>query len=970
MKFNIRCVLITTIILVFSDPVFSENFFRGDNCVIVNDNCYIQSGDVYMENNGETYIDSKLLNDSSSAQKIESDYHNFNTENNYYGEGTLEFAMHYISEYDRNMYYNYNYSIIHFENNNIIYLNAPDHHSLPHLQSNEFNGNIGLSDAQRLDTLKLTSYNGGGFRINGNIYINNLTSDANQDLRNNDEYNDYGTKNIHNYSMPSNVNRISNFASNIFDVKNSITLKSPFSTGNKNKLGGGLNFIFDNNTNSSKIINAQFGKNNDRFEIISIENNRNIADGEVSANFNKNIYAHQLDIRTELESETTKQSEIEQVASNININFNNITADIKNINLGTEPPTESINYHLGYMLLENPWEEIQYNTTASAPFSQLSGTLILNDSKVEAENFNLGDYGTLKINITDSTKDSGVEADNISFTTNSNIIIKNNNSTYDTSSHTLITSTNSIKDAKDLAFDITTDNGGVWQSSTNLKASYFNNIVQIDENTNMLYDVSFQYYDNNDNPIDSDSTDAINKIDYNFSVKEDISSDKSHNNLLKAILTSDNSDLSIIKNSLHSQYGTTKLEKFTDNLLNTHQTSSYIDMGYINNSSRNIIGNRISHWMADANVNDNLSSFDLNLNNLELKNNITNILNKSYSSSINRNNNNFTAMRHLKINDFQIDKNNGFWIKPFGGIYDYKGENEFDANMYGILTGIDKRLYNTLNYNYHSLIGLSYGYFESNIDSVNNSEIKTASNQIYLYNANYHNSGQGLYNKNILSLTYRETNTKRNINDQDTTLHTANGNFNNIKYSINSSIGYAVNASDKLNISAEAMVGYNYFEDYKYTETDAGSMNMTIENDGYGALISDLSLKLSGRHEDWKISKHKYKNNKNVILIYDKYVRGYTSYIEAYSYKPSISLSWLRNYNHRPKGSKIKFDKLPEIDYISTNVDGLPRDIYSANIGLEILKLSNLSTVDLSYKIEGGEDYIGHSAYAKYSIKF
>ncbi|MDB2550588.1 autotransporter outer membrane beta-barrel domain-containing protein [Rickettsiales bacterium] len=954
MKLDVRCFLITTIILIFSNPVFSFNY-RGGNCpIVIAGNCQIDSGDSYMENNSESYLYNS--NGHGIIPGIyQSSHFNYSLENdgynNYFGDGMLEFAVSYLSDYDRDMYYGY------------YYFDAPDVDNM-NLPSNQFNHNIGISPNQRLDTLKLTSYTNGSFRINGNVYLNNLEYDPqNTAIANgtNIAYSDATYVGDTSIDYRYALNRSgSTFASNIFDVTNPILPTPSYGFFAKAQ---GLSFLFDDSNDVNKIINAQFGNDSNRFEIISIENNRNIADSEINANFNRNIYAEELQLRTELESINTQNNIAERVASAININFNNITANINNINLGINPPSTDNSWISRIYAGPGSFPYIEDNYTASAPYSQLAGSLTLNDSNVTTENFNLGDHGTLKIN---TSGNSGITAtNNMSFTNNSRIIISNNSLLGDVTNHIFLTSSNNITNADNLIFD-TID--GSWSSSTPLTVNDFSDIIEINGNTDLLYDVNLLFFDNGSEVSGSS---PIDEIAYNMTVKSTILPTKSHNDLLSAILHSSDDNLAIIRNSLHNKNNITELNEFADRLLNTNQQSRFMDIGYVANKSNNIIGNRIFDWMVNPNANDNTTNSNLNFqDNLALQNNIIAIANKTYSGHNNRINSNFSDMNNFNIINFAPDEVMGLWVKPFGGIYNFDGDNAFDANIYGILTGIDKKFYNRFNHDYRSLIGLSYGYFVSNFDADNGSESTNISNQISLYNANYHNSGLGLFNKNILGITYNENDIKRLVADGATELFTAKADYNNMKYNLSSSIGYVADIAERFLISAEAMIGYNYFDGYNYTETDAGILNMTVDNDGYGSLISDFSLKISGKHKDWKVAKKKYKKNKKVILIFDKYIKGYVVEPDAYSFKPSISFSWLRNYNNKPKGSSITFEGLTTMNTVTPDVNNITKDIYSADFGIEILKLSSSSVIDLSYKIETGEDYIGHSAYAKYAIKF
>ena len=415
------------------------------------------------------------------------------------------------------------------------------------------------------------------------------------------------------------------------------------------------------------------------------------------------------------------------------------------------------------------------------------------------------------------------------------------------------------------------------------------------------------------------------------------------------------------------------MEDFISDTSDVKNRDNFISTGYITNRSNNIISNRVFSQMTDPNINNNnLSNSLSNQKFSNLQNIFNNIYQKNYSNiDDNLNNiNNFSELMSSDITDFYNSDGYNIWIQPFGGIYNYTAGDAFQSNIYGILTGLDKKYSDILDTDYNAIFGLSYGYFVSDIDSPGDSNLEVASNQISFYNANYHNSGLGLYNKNIISLSLNNNNLRRVVTDNNISVVDANADYNSSQYSISSSIGYLSNIGQRVVISPELTFGYNYFPDYSYVEKGNGAMNTNVKGDSYDNIFTNLSVKLSGKHKYRELGKKKYTKNKKITSKSDLNLKGKLVPKYEYSLNPSITLSWLKNYNDDGRNHQVKFNNIPNMDIITQSSSNLLTDIYSANVGLEILELSSGDMVDLSYILDSGDDYLGHSFYIKYSKRF
>ena len=978
-------LLMFTTMILLPTAVLSDTIRGAYDCSSVDSsgNCWIQQDNIYMENNTEYYrvrldVGTSFGDHMYDPTINESVHYNYGSNadgyNSYYGEGTLEFAVNYVSDYDKDSVVNMILPLS---------LGIPVEYYRDFVLTDvgtQFNHNIGLNADKRLNELKLTPFTLGAFRINGNVFINNLTNDE-YDHRNRDSlethYGDVVQLIINDDSMIDTLNDTeisdprnassgiySSFASDIFDVTNPINLHITEAAHMRKTIGGGssgLSFLFDNTNSNYKVINAQFGVESKKMELLSIENNRSIAEGAVWANFGRDIYANSLQLRTELRPTENIHS---RLSSEIYLNFQDINVNIDNINIGTKSP-ETLPKDIRYLPDGVEWfaptdYKFNENYIMNAPYSQISGSILLNNSKITGENFNIGNHG--KIYISTSGADSLIASDNTSFGINSKIIIYTDSVAENITNRTILTSVNTIKDSSGLQLD---EDTGEFISSTGMSVGKLQNIVQLNPASTFLYDLDALFY-NDGEDVSSNPDSEVDKIIYNTSLKSN------PNNIISNIFSVDGNKLDSVKDILNFKTTRSQVEDFISDTSDVKNRDNFISTGYITNRSNNIISNRVFSQMTDPNINNNLSNSFSNQKFSNLQNIFNNIYQKNYSNiDDNLNNiNNFSELMSSDITDFYNSDGYNIWIQPFGGIYNYTAGDAFQSNIYGILTGLDKKYSDILDTDYNAIFGLSYGYFVSDIDSPGDSNLEVASNQISFYNANYHNSGLGLYNKNIISLSLNNNNLRRVVTDNNISVVDANADYNSNQYSISSSIGYLSNIGKRVVISPELTFGYNYFPDYSYVEKGNGAMNINVKGDSYDNIFTNLSVKLSGKHKYRELEKKKYTKNKKITSKSDLDLKGKLVPKYEYSLNPSITLSWLKNYNDDGRNHQVKFNNIPNMDIITQSSSNLLTDIYSANLGLEILELNRGGMVDLSYILDSGDDYLGHSFYIKYSKRF
>lgn len=974
--------------ILLPTAVLSDTIRRGSSdCSSVDSsgNCWIQQDNIYMENNTQYYHLKLLINgylrdhhyDPTIHKSVHYNYgSNADGYNSYYGEGTLEFAVNYASDYDKDSVVNM--IIPRFMGSAVEYYRE----FILNDVGTQFNHNIGLNADKRLNELKLTPFTLGAFRINGNVFINNLKNDEyehfnrgsfeahyNEVVENpyieNSGYFD-SILNDTSDTEPRNASSgiYSSFASDIFDVTNPINLHIIDPSRIRLTVGGGssgLSFLFDNTNSNYKVINAQFGVEDTKMELLSIENNRSIAEGAVWANFGKDIYANSLQLRTELRPTENIHS---RLSSEIYLNFQDINVNIDNINIGTKPP-ETLPKDIKYVFDRDDYGSadayrFNENYIMNAPYSQISGSILLNNSNITGKNFNIGNYG--KIYISTSGANSSIASYNTSFGINSKIIIYTDSVAENITNRTILTSENTIKDSSGLQLN---EDTGEFISTAKMSVGKLQNIVQLNPVSTFLYDLDVLFY-NNDKDVSSNPDSEVDEISYNTSLKSN------PNNTIYNIFSFNGSKLDSVKDILNFKTTPSQVEDFISDTSDVKNRDNFISTGYITNRSNNIISNRVFSQMTDPNINNNLSNSFSNQKFSNLQNIFNNIYQKNYSNiDDNLNNiNNFSELMSSDITDFYNSDGYNIWIQPFGSIYNYTAGDAFQSNIYGILTGLDKKYSDILDTDYNAIFGLSYGYFVSDIDSPGDSNLEVASNQISFYNANYHNSGLGLYNKNIISLSLNNNNLRRVVTDNNISVVDANADYNSSQYSISSSIGYLSNIGKRVVISPELTFGYNYFPDYSYVEKGNGAMNINVKGDSYDNIFTNLSVKLSGKHKYRELEKKKYTKNKKITSKSDLDLKGKLVPKYEYSLNPSITLSWLKNYNDDGRNHQVKFNNIPNMDIITQSSSNLLTDIYSANLGLEILELNRGGVVDLSYILDSGDDYLGHSFYIKYSKRF
>ena len=96
------------------------------------------------------------------------------------------------------------------------------------------------------------------------------------------------------------------------------------------------------------------------------------------------------------------------------------------------------------------------NFTLSAPYSQLAGSIYLNNSNIISDTFNIGDYG--KLYVSTSGNNALIESQNTTFSSESTIgkriIIVSDDLASDTIERVFLKSYNDIADTNSLLFDV------------------------------------------------------------------------------------------------------------------------------------------------------------------------------------------------------------------------------------------------------------------------------------------------------------------------------------------------------------------------------------------------------------------------------------------------------------------------------------------------------------------------------------
>jgi hypothetical protein len=296
------------------------------------------------------------------------------------------------------------------------------------------------------------------------------------------------------------------------------------------------------------------------------------------------------------------------------------------------------------------------------------------------------------------------------------------------------------------------------------------------------------------------------------------------------------SSISNISNiTINGQNSENSILKFSSNASSDSLdiTIARLDANQVtNNENSQNIYQVINNIGSDATA--ELSSFQSYLDNLNLgKSNITETINQiapNSSKAMLINNLNIVSnaikpieSRLYKVNlDNQNNFKKGLWLESFGNKAtqkEVKNDEGFNINAIGLIMGFDSRV------NDSNLIGVGFGYIQSNIKSDNN--LKT--NSVNSYQANIYNSlnFDNYFIDSIASFTFHQYNATKSITAIN---ESSTANFDGQSYDVKIAARYLHNFNKELNLSPIISFKYSGNQISAYEEKGSGSLNLKVQS--------------------------------------------------------------------------------------------------------------------------------------------
>lgn len=273
----------------------------------------------------------------------------------------------------------------------------------------------------------------------------------------------------------------------------------------------------------------------------------------------------------------------------------------------------------------------------------------------------------------------------------------------------------------------------------------------------------------------------------------------------------------------------------------------------------------------------------------------------------------------------------GAWTQALGTVMHQGGEGAnsgYNATVDGILVGIDRLFYE------HILVGFCFGYAYNKIKSLDlNTVSGIDSSQANIYGGiisedNYLNA--------ILSFAYNRYNSSRQIYFGSVN-RTAKSDYGGNQFSAYIEGGYNFRNTG-FKITPLVSMQYLHLHINEYSESGAGDINLTVENQKYNVLQSGLGVKLS-----YPIRKKE------------------TTFI------PELHFRWLYDFIGDRQQTTSQFTGGGAS--FSTNGSNPPRSSYNAGVKLNILTNYGI-TVSLDYDLEMKTNFHSHNGYINVRYEF
>ncbi len=179
------------------------------------------------------------------------------------------------------------------------------------------------------------------------------------------------------------------------------------------------------------------------------------------------------------------------------------------------------------------------------------------------------------------------------------------------------------------------------------------------------------------------------------------------------------------------------------------------------------------------------------------------------------------------------------WFKLFGVSSDQNSRNNvpgYSSDTAGIATGFDFPLSDA------SRIGVSYSYASTNVegDGEGRSRLDIKSSQLSLYGGF---ESEHYYLEGLIGIALNENERKRFLTFGGLD-RTASGSYDTLQYNVTGRAGLPLDIGNNIFFTPNVGFSWTHVEGKQYTETGAGSLNLTVKQENVDVAIGSLGMLL------------------------------------------------------------------------------------------------------------------------------
>jgi len=283
---------------------------------------------------------------------------------------------------------------------------------------------------------------------------------------------------------------------------------------------------------------------------------------------------------------------------------------------------------------------------------------------------------------------------------------------------------------------------------------------------------------------------------------------------------------------------------------------------------------------------------------------------------------------------------NRVWLQGLGNTAEQgtrNGTKGYDTDTYGVAVGIDGIVLDgVLSGTTTAGVALSYANTSVNSKDINSTDSDIDGYQLTLYGD--HDFGQGTFVEGVATYGWNSIDSSRHDVGGISGLQ-ANAQYDSKTYGLHGGVGHSFGFANTASLTPKAYAQYLVYDADTYTETGAGSANLTVDSEATKQLNLGVELELA----------NKYTMTDGSLL------------------KPSVSVG----YKHDVKGDGVNQNATFAAgggSFVANGTD-VDNDTFSAGAGLDYYSTGNIQ-LTLDYGYDNKDAYDSHTGIARASYRF